>query len=489
MIKAKALIIGNSNYSGNQLDNPINDATDIDEVLSRLGFKTTLITDADKITQDKVITEFATSLDNFDIGLFYFAGHGFQINNENYLAAIDTDFNDEEHAKHTAFPLDILLSYFGKSKNSTSIIILDACRELLKKKAWYRSVEDSGLAPIFAPKGTLIAYATSPGEKALDGTGQRNGIYTNALLQHITVENIPVEEMFKRVRNSVFAFSKGRQTSWEHTSLTGTFYFNSGQLAHSITIEYSQLAIQDGLYVANTSTLIDSIIKDLKSYNYYTQNPAIDKISQINVRTEDKNKLFILGRNILQAACGNSAAAIQFMDNLATNLPSLDIGHKNHVLNGIIYETFFNSYGSFRQDEIKSCYLSATYQLLEDKKYEESLKFLNLVLEPYRDIIFYIPSIHQSGISFDVELQKAGEEKYLLKTIRYEGNEVLRKQESNFSWERDNDQTYFGVNFKGLKRLISQEINTPENKLSINTNLMLDDNSRIDYPDNHRILK
>src|SRR5690606_8327006 len=203
-----------------------NDARDFADILFRLGFETTLLLNATAVNQDKAITDFASNLDTFDIGLFYFAGHGFQIDNENYLAAIDTNFDDPEHAKYSSFPLNILLSYFNKAKNRTSIIILDACRELLNKKAWFRSVEATGLAPVFAPKGTLIAFATSPAEKSLDGTGKRNGVYTDALLQHIVVERLPIEERFKRVRNTVVANSKVTQTSREHPSLSATFHVN-----------------------------------------------------------------------------------------------------------------------------------------------------------------------------------------------------------------------------------------------------------------------
>jgi len=248
-MKAKALVIGNANYNESKLENTVNDAIDVGAILKRLGFEVDIITDVNRIEQDKAITDFATSLNKYQIGLFYFAGHGFQINNENYLAAIDTSVEDEPHARHTAFPLNIFLDYLDKATNDSTIIILDACRSNLTSRSWYRSIANSGLAPILAPKGTLIAFATSPGHTALDGTGTRNGVYTGALLENIAVQNIPVEEMFKRVRTSVYKLSQGKQTSWEHTSLTTPFYFNNGQLAHSSSIEYATYAIQDQLYL------------------------------------------------------------------------------------------------------------------------------------------------------------------------------------------------------------------------------------------------
>lgn len=489
-MKAKALVIGNANYSTKPLDNTINDADDIAEILTRLGFDTTKIIDATAAQQDKVITDFAKSLDEYKIGLFYFAGHGFQIDNENYLGAIDTDFQDESHAKYSSFPLNMLLSYFDKANNNTNIIILDACREILDKKSWFRSIQNEGLAPIFAPKGTLIAYATSPGQTAYDGTGQRNGVYTNALLQNITVENIPIEEMFKRVRNSVFAFSKGKQTSWEHTSLTGTFYFNSGQLAHSLHIEYSDEAINDKQYVVNTKTIIDSIIKDLKNYNWYVQNPAIDKVHLIDASKEDKNKLFLLGRNILQSACGSSASAIDFMEDLSSSIAQFSHNNKNHVLNGIIYETFFNSYGSYRQDELKDCYIFKIYELLENKNYEQSLKFLSKILNPYKDLIFYIPTLHENGISFDLQFVKNKENNSLeLKSMTYEGSEVLIKKEEDVIWGFSNELTYRDIEYQNIRGLISLELNIPANKLTLNSNIKIDPKTIVRYPNNHMIMK
>ncbi|NOQ23803.1 MAG: caspase family protein [Bacteroidales bacterium] len=486
-MKAAALIIGNSNYLNNVLDNPENDANDIAEIIGRLGFKTNTVLNANTVTQDKTITEFAKSLDEYDIGLFYFAGHGFQLNNANYLAAIDTNFDDEEHAAHSAFSLNMLLSYLSKSKNRTSIIILDACRELLNKKSWYRSVGNAGLAPVYAPKGTLIAYATSPGEKALDGTGRRNGIYTGALLEHMVAE-IPIEEMFKRVRNTVFALSKGKQTSWEHTSLTGTFFFNSGQLSHSLSIEYNDRAIKDSLYEVGGDTLADLIIKDLKSHNFYIQNPAIDNLRRLNLAEEDMNKLFLIGRNILQSACGSANSAERFMNNLEERIDSFTHENKNHVLNGIIFETFFDAYGSFRQDNIKSEYLSELYKTLDNERYKESMQFLNVILQPHNNVLFYNPSINSTGISLDIEFETVSEE-IILKSIKYETQDILVEQDYDEIWGFSGNNSYTLLNYKKLKRRIAEDIFVPESKLTINSNIEIDDEQELKYPSNTKLMK
>ena len=258
-MNALALIIGNSDYPGSKLKNPTNDATDFESVLKRLGFFTTCHTNLGIKDLDLQIGNFGTDLDNYDIGLFYFAGHGLQIDGENFLTAIDTNFKSEIDAKFSSVTINKVLSYMERSKSSTNILILDACRNNPFERAWSRGIKQRGLAPMYAPKGTLIAYATSPGQTASDGAG-RNGLYTESLLKHIEEENIGIEDLFKKVRNSVYTFSKGKQTSWEHTSLTSTFKFNSGQLSHSLKNPYSPKVVADKNYKIKKGDAIGAIV-------------------------------------------------------------------------------------------------------------------------------------------------------------------------------------------------------------------------------------
>ena len=125
-----------------------------------------------------------------------------QFQGENYLNTTDTNFYDEISAKHSSIPLNQVIDRMAACSNVVNILILDACRDNPFLQAWHRSVESAGLAPVHSPEGTLIAYATSPGQKAKDGTG-RNGRYTEALLKHIKTPDVPIEDMFKRVRNTL----------------------------------------------------------------------------------------------------------------------------------------------------------------------------------------------------------------------------------------------------------------------------------------------
>src|SRR5581483_893620 len=204
MIK-KALCIGNANYPGrNALKNPANDATDLANKLDILGFSCMVLTDADAKTMDEALQDFASSLCGAEVGLFFYAGHGMQIEGDNYLTAINSDFRTERNAKFSSLRLDKIIDILEKGDNATSIIILDACRDNPFEHLWGRGSKALGLAPVYAPKGTIIAFATSPGEIALDGTGS-NGLFTGALLQHIDKQNVTIEDLFKRVRNTVSA--------------------------------------------------------------------------------------------------------------------------------------------------------------------------------------------------------------------------------------------------------------------------------------------
>src|SRR5205823_8843918 len=118
----------------------------------------------------------------------------------------------------------LVIEAMEDTPTDTNIIILDACRDNPFERAWARSSSMRGLAPVYAPKGTLIAYATSPGQMASDGDG-RNGAYTSSL-QHLDAVDCSIETMFKRVRNTLSAYTDGKQISWEDTSLAKEFYFN-----------------------------------------------------------------------------------------------------------------------------------------------------------------------------------------------------------------------------------------------------------------------
>ena len=225
--KRIALIIGNGDYKhGGYLRNPLNDAEDMNAVLLRLGFEVVLVKNANLVDLKSAIDNFGLKLSKYDVGLFYYAGHGIQTKGFNYFIPVDAQLETEAQVEFNCVRTDRLLSLMESASNSTNIIILDACRNNPFERSWTRSVNGSGLAFMDAPSGSLIAYATSPGRTASDGYG-RNGLYTSALLQHIVEPNISIELMFKKVRETVSEKSGKAQIPWESTSLLGNFYFVS----------------------------------------------------------------------------------------------------------------------------------------------------------------------------------------------------------------------------------------------------------------------
>jgi len=218
-----ALIIGNSAYRETPLRNPVNDARAMARTLRELGFTVLIHENASKRTMEGAIVEFGQQLAAGGVGFFYYAGHGLQVRGRNYLVPVDADIDSEATTRIAAVDVDLLLEQMAEAKNRVNVVILDACRN----NPFERRLRGAsrGLAAVDAARGTLVAYATAPGSVAADGDGA-NGLYTEELLQALRVPNLKVEEVFKRVRIGVTERSKGAQTPWESSSLTGDLVVN-----------------------------------------------------------------------------------------------------------------------------------------------------------------------------------------------------------------------------------------------------------------------
>ena len=209
------------------------------EVLQKLGFTVFKYENLSQVQMKKAIDDFGFKLKGNDVGLFFYAGHGIQSKGYNYLIPVDAQLQSEQEVEYDCVQADRILVKMEGSGTKVNIIILDACRNNPFERSWTRSTNGQGLAFMNAPKGTLIAYATSPGSTASDGSG-RNGLYTSAILESISKPNLTIESMFKNVRNIVSQKSQKQQTPWESTSLTGNFYFNTGQMIDQLVQETYQ---------------------------------------------------------------------------------------------------------------------------------------------------------------------------------------------------------------------------------------------------------
>lgn len=217
-----ALVIGNSAYPTAPLDNPENDASAIGSELKRLGFSVDLQLNATRAAIEKGMRSFCASLGRSKgIGLFYFAGHGLQIDWRNYLVPVDARLDRADKALAQTVEISSLLNGLGEVANPMNIIILDACRD---NPFGGEGRTGKGLSQMDAPSGTLLAYATAPGNVASDGRG-KNGLYTEHLLKEIGSPETKIEDVLKRVRLAVRRASQGQQIPWESTSLEDDFYF------------------------------------------------------------------------------------------------------------------------------------------------------------------------------------------------------------------------------------------------------------------------
>ncbi len=218
-----ALVIGNSGYTVAPLANPKNDAEAMAKSLKSVGFDVTKLIDIDQKGMRRAVVEFGRKLRNSDsVGLFYYAGHGVQVDGANFLVPVGSDIRDEQEVAVEGVNLEEILKTMERASSRMNIVVLDACRNN-PFEGMARS-GSRGLAPVSAPAGTFIAFATAPGQVALDGTGD-NSPYSAALAQAIPSTGIVLEEVFRKTRRQVLAATGNRQTPWEHSSLTGEFYF------------------------------------------------------------------------------------------------------------------------------------------------------------------------------------------------------------------------------------------------------------------------
>ena len=224
-----ALVIGNSAYEHmTPLRNPSNDAGDMSRALADLGFEVIEGLDLDKRGFATKLREFARAARRADVSLFFYAGHGLQVDGDNYLVPIDARLKEEVDLRLEAFEL---AAFMGQMRSRTNLVFLDACRDNPLADGLKRSMGVSrsaaiqrGLGRVTDASGTLIAYATQPGNVADDGDG-RNSPFTGALLAHIATPGLSVNDLLATVTDVVMTATHDDQQPWTHSSLRKPFYF------------------------------------------------------------------------------------------------------------------------------------------------------------------------------------------------------------------------------------------------------------------------
>jgi hypothetical protein len=221
-----ALVIGNSAYKTvTALPNPANDARVMGVMLRAAGFELVDAPDLSQADMRRALRDFAANvaLKGPDtVALVYFAGHGLQIEGENYLVPVDAKIEREADVAIEAVRLADVMAALASTPSRTRIVILDSCRN--NPFSSISKTTGRGLAIVDAPTGSIVSYATAPGMEALDGAGD-NSPFTAALVDVAKEPNLPIEQALKRIRLNVHNATEGRQTPWESSSLTSDFAF------------------------------------------------------------------------------------------------------------------------------------------------------------------------------------------------------------------------------------------------------------------------
>jgi hypothetical protein len=230
--KRVALVVGNSAYMhAHALPNPVNDAGDMAKALAEVGFEVILGLDLTKPAFDGKVRDFARALEKADVALFFYAGHGLQSSGRNHLVPVDAKLQVERDLDFEAISLDFVLKQMELDRDGkTNIVFLDACRDnplarnLARSMGTRSTAIGQGLAQVQTGVGTFIAYSTQPGNVALDGEG-RNSPFTAALSQSLRLPDRNLTAVMIEVRKDVLAATGGKQVPWDHSALTGDFYF------------------------------------------------------------------------------------------------------------------------------------------------------------------------------------------------------------------------------------------------------------------------
>lgn len=463
-MKRIALCIGNNNYAHlPKLNCAKNDANKMGNALKRLGFVTQIAFDLDRNAMIDVITKFTEELKDYDSCVFYYAGHGFQIEGDNILAPIDLDTNGrDQQVKMNAFPLEDLMHQLEKYLDKTKVIIFDACRDTLNNRG-----ASKNFAPVLAPQGSIIAFSTSPGQSSSENTSSGHGYYTEALLKFVELPRVHIETVFKKTRESLAAKFGDKQIPWEHTSLIGDYYLNPNTIYDGVS--YGNFGLADYQYHSNNPE-VRIILEKLKSYNWYSQGAVIPLIKSLDFENVQATDLFVIGRNLYQAADGSCYDIQAFVDNFASaTIPDIA---KLHILNGMGYEIYFDSHNEARLFP-KSGYYNGVIRLLEMNEFYGSRSFISSALCRNEDQIVYIPGQNEI-MDFDVETNSENE----LIHVLYKGKDVLFSEHGDVY---DCNHAYsLESTLPKIKTKIANQIVAPLDYVRVNN---LSDNETVSFPE------
>lgn len=400
-MKYAALVIALNKYDNNpDLINALNDGKAMADKFRELKYDVVEVFEPKATHKDYAdALSHLMELDfnnHYDAIILYFSGHGFMTNMSDYLALQDCS-KLEEHQGLAAATLSVRLQDFiekMRSRYVTKVIaILDACRDDLSDYAAVRGRRGMGdyLSSKFgsssaAPCETFIAYSTTASMSASDGgAASVHSRYTAALLEEIA-KPIPIEQVFKNVRRRVHLRDKD-QLPWEHTCLTDEFYFNYGQMDPYYNSPYPRECYEDSRYSSFNPT-VSSMLQRLMSPKESERGRGILKLL-MEGRAMSSEDHFVTGRVIMRQAIAGSDECKKFITN--RRLERFKRGRENDLVNGMLYELYFDSDNSYRPKQINDLtLLNSLNYFAHDDYCQSSVKFIKQVLEernqnpPYR---------------------------------------------------------------------------------------------------------
>ena len=472
-MKVLSVCIGvNNTVDFSKLDNAINDAISIEGVFKSFEYDTILHTDISLKYWVTLLGTLEDKLNEYDAFIFFYAGHGLEFLGENYLTVADTSQMGDSKAyfDYTSIKLSDILNLHKNNQSLAKIIIIDACRD---SPEGIRGAHTQEFAPIATPKGTLIAFSTTSGQKAADLGYPHNGLYTGTLIHHLkNNSNIQAESLFKKVRQSVYSLSEGKKITWEHTSLINEFFFQK-PLSKVIDYGYPSIYINDSTY-NYSDTIISEIILMFQTSDWHKQDKAMNIFLQIPIQQLSKNEKFLIGRWIVRSFSNGTFGVqnlmadnnnrIQFLNNY------LEPTHENHLLNGMLFELYFNNSGQFRFNSEYNHISNILIELRNNDLFRMSFSYLNKILQPHNGSLFYYPinSDNNESVNFDINAKEGqdviGDSLQTINTIHYKTrdikNDVISKV-GNYPGQYDK-----------FKNLLTS-LNIPKDLITINSNIPL----------------
>ncbi len=281
-----ALVIGNANYqNAPQLANPDDDAQSMAQFLNSAGFEVVAATDLTQNDMLRVVQDFSAKVASRGpntVAMVYYAGHGVQLAGENYLVPVDAKVSSPTELVNNSVRLVDVMSTLETIPSRMRIVILDACRNNP-----FPEVNDAGrgLAIVDAPNGSIVGYSTAPGAEALDGTGGHSP-YTQAFLNVAREPNVPIEQLFKRVRLQVNQTTSGVQIPWESSSLTSdfTFFGDTAVAANRAPVKAPVVQMASNLPSRSTRQAYDYVVSEGRPEYYqefirlYPHDPLCDHV-------------------------------------------------------------------------------------------------------------------------------------------------------------------------------------------------------------------